>query len=1155
MRKRRLLSVLVGLSALGIVSLVFGMMMAVASDLPQLENKRQYGKETNSYLYDDQGRPIGIFAPPNHEVIDTFQQLGPTMRHAIVSVEDKRFWTDSGVDIRGTARAFLADVTGGATQGASTIAQQFVKNALAQEGNRTIFEKIREAALAFHLTHRWAKGKILDEYLNSIYFGNGAYGVESAARVYFGKQLGYDPNAGVDGSTTGCGDSTTTVRRPSCASQLNPAQAALLAGMVANPSAFNPLAFPTDAKARRDLVLQDMVSQRYITRAEYERYRNAPLPTAADIEQPQEPPGAPYFTSWLRPQILSAMGLGHGVPASEAEFRAYYGGLKIRTTIDLKMQQAAEHAIAAELPSGPSEPTASLVAIDNRTGEVRAMVGGPLVNGGQDYAKYPFNLATQGHRQPGSAFKPFTLAVALQKGYGPSSVLDSKPLDIRDPRACGQANYRPHNYNDEYVGPTTLAEATAQSDNSVFTQVGLAVGPDNVAKMATAAGIRSPISTNCSMIIGGLTEGVSPLDMAHAYETFAEGGRRVYDPVLGDVDQGPTGIAEIDCSQVKCRGKRKLVDQPHYRQVMPPEVAATVHELLSGVVTHGTGQAAQIPGVDVVGKTGTTNNEGDAWFVGWTPQITTAVWVGFPNKLIPMTSIYNGGPATGGTFPAQIWRSFTEQALQIAAQENAAKPSQSRSSTATGTTPATGTGTTPATATGTTPAAPAPTATGTTPAAPAPTATGTTPAAPAPTGGGTGATGGGGTTPVTPAPTGGGTGGGAGGGTGGTGGGTGGTGGGTGGTGGGTGGTGGGTGGRRRQRRDRRRQRRDGRRRPRWRIASPPIRLDDAIKSRLLASDGDRSTTCATTAATTSRAWPPRASTSIFGPTTMTWGSVIDRHGEDLPELLVARDRLRDDGAASSQDIAVCRPRSTPRHRHRVASGRPRQVPTARGAEPPRQLGGARDPDPAVADDLHVAPPRRAPRDDDRAGAQVGLVVFELDVERDRQLARPRAQTEIAVTRMRTAISYLALGAHPAAPPHQLQTRDRLQRPDEHRRPHPLGLADGVEQRVDAVGAVHVGAPGRAEQRRRAPGDPDVGVAGGLGLVVGLGLDDHAGRLAVAQHAADEIARDLDDRATVERRPQASAARARSSCSRTRSRPVAPSETLVSSHAPSSSSE
>ncbi len=794
-RKLRLFSVLVGLGALGLVSLVFGMMMAVASDLPQLENKRQYDTQVNSYLYDDQGRPIGIFAPPNHEVIDTFQQLGPTMRRAIVSVEDKRFWTDSGVDLRSTARAFLADATGGATQGASTIAQQFVKNALAQEGNRTIFEKIREAALAFHLTHRWAKSKILDEYLNSIYFGNGAYGVESAARVYFGKQLGYDPNAGVDGSTGGCGDSTTTVKRPSCAQELNPAQAALLAGMVANPSAFNPLAFPTDAKARRDLVLQDMVSQRDITRAEYERYRNAPLPTAADIEQPQEPPGAPYFTSWLRPQILSAMGLGHGVPASEAEFRAYYGGLKIRTTIDLKMQQAAEHAIAAELPSGAGEPTASLVAIDNRTGEVRAMVGGPLVNGGQDYARYPFNLATDGHRQPGSAFKPFTLAVALQKGYGPTSVFDSKPLDIQDPRACGQADYRPHNYNNEYTGPTTLDAATAQSDNSVFTQLGLAVGPRNVAKMARAAGIRSPVSTNCSMIIGGLNEGVSPLDMAHAYETIAEGGRRVYSPVLGDIGQGPTGIAEIDCPQVKCRGKRKLVDDPQYRQVMPPAVAAEVHDMLAGVVSHGTGQSAAIPGVDVVGKTGTTNNEGDAWFVGWTPTITTAVWVGFPNKLIPMTTLYNGGPVTGGTFPALIWRAFTEQAIQVLNQEAAARQASHNGTSTTGTSGvtdtagatstspaaptggATGTATSaPTGATGTTPAAPTPTppagAGGTTPAAPTPTPPagggGTTPAAPTPTP----PAGGGGTTPAapTPSPP-------AGGGTGGTGGGTGGTGG------------------------------------------------------------------------------------------------------------------------------------------------------------------------------------------------------------------------------------------------------------------------------------------------------------------------------------------------------------------------------------------
>ena len=196
LRKLRLLLILVGLGALAFVSTVFGMMMAVASDLPQLENKQQYSKEANSFLYDDRWRPIGIFAPPNNVVIDEItggkEEISPAMQDAIVAIEDKRFFTSPGVDIRGIARAFVADVTGGSRQGASTIAQQFVKNALSQQNNRTVLEKLREAALAYHLTRKWSKQKILQEYLNSIYFGNGAYGVESAARVYFGKKYGFD---------------------------------------------------------------------------------------------------------------------------------------------------------------------------------------------------------------------------------------------------------------------------------------------------------------------------------------------------------------------------------------------------------------------------------------------------------------------------------------------------------------------------------------------------------------------------------------------------------------------------------------------------------------------------------------------------------------------------------------------------------------------------------------------------------------------------------------------------------------------------------------------------------------------------------------------------------------------------------------------------
>jgi penicillin-binding protein 1A len=677
-KKLRLLLILFGLGILAVISTVFGMMMAVASDLPQIENNRQYAAAVNSYLYDDHWHLIGLFAPPHHEVIDKFQQISRPMRQAIVAVEDRRFWSDPGVDLRGIARAVVADVTGGSRQGASTIAQQFVKNALSEQGNRTVFEKLREAALAYHLTRRWSKQKIMEQYLNSIYFGNGAYGVESAARVYFGKVHGYDSAAAPGQASSGCGDPP----RHSCASMLTPPEAALLAGMVADPSAFDPLTHPEAALARRKIVLNDMLQLHDLSLADYQKYLSAPLPTDASLQRPQEPAAAPYFTSWLRPQILAAMGKGNGVPDNVAEYRAYYGGLKIRTTLDLKLQQAADQAVSQELPTGENLPSASLVAIDNKTGEVRAMVGGPIVDGQEDYNQYPFNLATQGHRQPGSSFKPFTLAMALQYGgYGPDSVIDSAPQDFIVPNSGGKEHFIVHNFGNTYSGPITLAAATDISDNTVYSQVGIHTGTKKIAMFARRAGIRSPVSHNYAMILGGLKVGVSPLDMAHAYETFAEGGRRVYDKTLGAPHKGPTGIAQIYCPSV-CPVKN-LVDHPDYERVLPASVAKTVHDMLTGVVQHGTGTEAQISGVDVAGKTGTTTNYADAWFVGWTPQLTTAVWVGFPNKLVPMLSDYNGAPVEGGTYPAIIWHSFMVQALQILAAEN---PSKDKASTTSSTT-------------------------------------------------------------------------------------------------------------------------------------------------------------------------------------------------------------------------------------------------------------------------------------------------------------------------------------------------------------------------------------------------------------------------------------------------------------------------------------
>ncbi|MGZ4174198.1 MAG: transglycosylase domain-containing protein, partial [Solirubrobacteraceae bacterium] len=351
-RKLRLLLIITGMLVLALISTVFGMMMAVASDLPQLETKARYKYAKASTLYDDQWRPIGVFAPPNHVVLVSYDQIGQAMRDAIVAIEDRRFWTNSGVDIRGIGRAFASDITGGGPrQGASTIAQQFVKNALAQQNNRTVFEKLREAALAYHLTRKWSKPKILTEYLNSIYFGNGAYGVESAARVYFGKQHGYDPTRQSDPTVGGCGDSTPATPRPACASVLAPYEAALIAGMVASPSAYDPLAHPVASRKRRNLVLLDMLQQGKISREQYNQGIAQPLPGAAEIQRPLEPTAAPYFTSWLRPQILAAMGA----------YRAYYGGLQIKTSLDLDMQRAADQAVENTLPSGSGLPTASMV--------------------------------------------------------------------------------------------------------------------------------------------------------------------------------------------------------------------------------------------------------------------------------------------------------------------------------------------------------------------------------------------------------------------------------------------------------------------------------------------------------------------------------------------------------------------------------------------------------------------------------------------------------------------------------------------------------------------------------------------------------------------------------------------------------------------------
>jgi penicillin-binding protein 1A len=665
-KKLRVLWIMVGLSLLAFVSTVFGMMMAVASDLPQLENRQQYRvSNDNSVLLDYQGRKLGILTNNQNVVLVGQYQIAPVMKHAIIAIEDRRFYSNSGFDLKGTIRALWEDVTRQrAVQGASTITQQFVKTALEAQNDRTVFEKLREAALAYHLTRKWSKEKILTEYLNAIYFGNGAYGIESAARVYFGKRHGF-------GQAGGCG----ATARNMCASQLTPPEAALVAGMVASPSGYDPIAHPLAARRRRDLVLRDMRDQGYLTPSEYALALQDPLPTQTDLTPPQERSAAPYFTSWLRQQVVDHFG----------PYKAFSGGLQITTSLDLDLQQAAEQAITQLLPAGSGLPTASLVAIDNRTGEVRAMVGG------FDYAHQPFNLATQGERQPGSTFKPFTLTAALESGISPGSVWSSRPKEFVVPHSRGKEYFVVKNYGNAYSGSNTLAGATTVSDNSIYAEVGIKVGTRKIARVARRMGIRTPISRNYAMILGGLRVGVTPLDMAHAYETLATGGRRLFNPRLGAPDEGPIGI-----DVVRERSGRVLIDNRRTlqrQQVVPPGVATTVTAILQTVVAYGTGKAARIPGF-AAGKTGTTSNYGDAWFVGWNHDLTVAVWVGYPDKLVPMLTQFGGQPVAGGTFPAVIWHNFMVAATALLDQRKAVAEAAKGGGQGTSTTDSQGAGST-----------------------------------------------------------------------------------------------------------------------------------------------------------------------------------------------------------------------------------------------------------------------------------------------------------------------------------------------------------------------------------------------------------------------------------------------------------------------------
>ncbi len=583
------------------VSFAYGVVLGIRGDIPQLDPARSHRLERNGYIYDSTGkRVLAVLRGSEARVVVDSSEIAPVMKQAIVAIEDKRFFEHHGVDVRGIVRAIWQDVRNKkVVQGGSTITQQFVKNAYVRS-SRSISRKLKEAALAWQLEQVWPKDRILTAYLNTIYFGNGAYGVEQAARVYFDHG----------------------------ASKLTLPEAAMLAGIPGDPSLYNPVTDPKATHARRREVLQAMLDQKDITYNEYRLANRTPLPNPEDVHLPGTRGPAQYFVDYVKQQLVDGYGTRE----------VFGGGLKVTTSIDLGLQELARQAISHSLTNDPG-PAAALVAIDPRDGRVLVMVGG------DNYRQSQFNLAVQGERQAGSAFKPFVLATALQQGISPTTVLESGPVTI----PLGDRNWYVHNYEGSDLGPIDLTTATVYSDNTVYAQLTHIVAPKNVAETARKLGITRHLNPYFAIGLGA--DPVSPLELARAYASLADGGKRIDGSIFKNE---PRVVLSVD-------GKENA---PEPQQVIGEASAEIVNQILQQVVRAGTGERAALPdGRPVAGKTGTTENYGDAWFVGYTPQLVAAVWVGYPNRLVPMLTEFHGRAVAGGTFPAEIWRTFMEKAL------------------------------------------------------------------------------------------------------------------------------------------------------------------------------------------------------------------------------------------------------------------------------------------------------------------------------------------------------------------------------------------------------------------------------------------------------------------------------------------------------------
>ncbi len=600
------LALILGVSAVIVVACLY---LFVVKEYEDDLNRTYPELPENSYVYDVNGNKIGELPAPESRQTVGFKGLGKDLPEAVVAVEDRRFYDHFGVDFEGLARAAWTDLRSWDVQeGGSTITEQLMKNLYVPEDERlkTSFRRrFVQSALAFAYERRHTKDEVLTAYLNTVYFGDGAYGAEAAAQRYFGKS----------------------------ASDLNLSEAATLAGLLHAPSTYTTWdgdVIVQRARERRDRVLLLMQEQGKISREEREKAEAAPLKFAPD-PKPEDPAYAPFMEK-VRRDVEEKLG-----PRA-----LKLGGLRIHTTMDPDLQHAAVETSGSVL-SGPDDPSAAVVTIEPQSGAIRALAG----------QEGDFNLALDARRQPGSSFKPIVLAAALRENISPESTYISHNLTFD----FENEYYEVHNYDYIERGRISVAKAMEDSDNTVFVQLAADVGLNNVVQTARDLGITSPVDPYPSTAIGGLGTGVSPLDMASAYSTFAGGG----------IHREPYSIESIDRNSY---GESETVYDHEIggERVLSGEQAAVENQVLRGVVVDGTAtmfhDLDEEIGHPSAGKTGTTDNFADAWYVGYTPRLCTSVWVGYPEGRRSLVGVHGIQEPNGETLPMDIWSDYMAKATE-----------------------------------------------------------------------------------------------------------------------------------------------------------------------------------------------------------------------------------------------------------------------------------------------------------------------------------------------------------------------------------------------------------------------------------------------------------------------------------------------------------